>query len=55
MNEELHSLPWMRELSDCQLCEWRCGVNRLAGEVGVCRIGIPLVASRTPQAAPPES
>jgi putative pyruvate formate lyase activating enzyme len=26
-------------LAECQLCEHRCGVNRLAGEVGVCRAG----------------
>jgi putative pyruvate formate lyase activating enzyme len=26
-------------LSDCQLCAYRCRVNRLAGEHGVCRAG----------------
>ena len=25
------------ELARCNLCEWRCGVNRLEGERGVCR------------------
>ena len=27
-------------LGRCELCEHRCGVNRLAGEVGLCRAGI---------------
>lgn len=43
------------DLENCLLCEWRCGVNRLAGEVGVCGIGLPLVASRTLHPAPPSS
>lgn len=55
MDQVDESLPWLQELSDCQLCEWHCGVDRLAGEVGVCRIGLPQVASRTLHPAPPES
>jgi pyruvate formate lyase activating enzyme len=29
----------------CELCEWRCGVDRLAGERGVCRVGPAEVAA----------
>ena len=29
-----------RILSSCTLCAQRCGVNRLAGEVGICRLGL---------------
>jgi pyruvate formate lyase activating enzyme len=29
----------------CELCEWRCGVNRLEGERGICRVGYPEVAA----------
>jgi len=43
------------DLTKCTLCEHKCKVNRLAGEAGVCRIGIPIVASRTLHRAPPES
>ena len=43
------------DLRECILCEHRCGVDRLAGELGVCRMGGPLVASRTLHPAPPES
>ncbi len=32
-------------VSECRLCEWKCGVNRLEGQVGVCRVGAPRVAS----------
>ena len=33
-------------LASCELCERRCGVNRLAGELGFCRVGLkPRVAS----------
>lgn len=46
---------YLRELENCTLCEWRCGVNRLAGERGVCRIGIPGVASAMLHPAPPQS
>lgn len=44
-----------RDLSRCNLCEHRCGVNRLAGELGVCRVSGSVVASRTLHPAPPES
>ena len=43
------------ELSNCQLCEWRCGVNRNAGEMGVCMLTEPQVASRMLHPAPPSS
>lgn len=46
---------YLEELSECRLCEWQCGVNRLAGELGVCRMGRPALASRTLHPAPPES
>ncbi len=29
----------------CSLCEWGCGVNRLEGEIGVCRVTRPRVSS----------
>jgi pyruvate formate lyase activating enzyme len=43
------------EYENCELCEWRCGVNRLNGEPGVCRIGAPEVAASMLHPAPPES
>ncbi|MGD8924221.1 MAG: radical SAM protein, partial [Syntrophobacterales bacterium] len=43
------------DLKECTLCEHRCGVDRVAGELGVCRIAGPIVASRTLHPAPPES
>ena len=45
----------MKELESCQLCEWRCNVNRLQGEKGVCRIGLPQVVLSTLHPAPPAS
>lgn len=48
-------MDYLKELEHCMLCEHRCGVNRLAGELGVCRMGLPQVASRTLHPAPPES
>lgn len=39
----------------CTLCEHRCGVNRLAGQTGICRMTMPAVASATLHPAPPES
>lgn len=44
-----------RDLGCCVLCEHRCEVNRLEGELGVCRVGLPVVASRTLHPAPPQS
>jgi pyruvate formate lyase activating enzyme len=46
---------YLSELEACELCEHRCGVNRLAGEAGVCRVTLPVVASATLHPAPPES
>jgi len=46
---------YLSELEECNLCEWRCGRNRLNGELGVCRIGKPLVASAMLHPAPPQS
>ncbi len=43
------------ELACCTLCEHRCGVDRLAGETGVCRVTLPVVASATLHPAPPSS
>ena len=43
------------ELESCTLCEHSCGVNRLAGEIGVCRTTLPAVASATLHPAPPSS
>jgi pyruvate formate lyase activating enzyme len=43
------------DLSSCKLCEWRCGVDRLNGEVGVCGITIPKVYSSQLHPAPPAS
>jgi len=46
---------YLTELENCQLCEWHCGVNRLVGEVGMCQLGLPQVASRALHPAPPSS
>ena len=43
------------ELQNCKLCSWECGVDRLAGEKGVCLIGLPEVASCQLHPAPPQS
>jgi pyruvate formate lyase activating enzyme len=43
------------DLSNCKLCAWECGVDRLAGERGVCGIGVPEVASSMLHPAPPAS
>jgi pyruvate formate lyase activating enzyme len=45
----------LSELECCVLCEHRCAVNRLAGEIGVCRTTLPAVASATLHPAPPSS
>ena len=42
-------------MRSCKLCEWRCGVDRLAGERGVCGSTLPLVASSQLHPAPPSS
>jgi pyruvate formate lyase activating enzyme len=46
---------FLKELENCELCEHRCKVNRLAGNTGVCRATIPTVASATLHPAPPQS
>lgn len=38
------NLKYLKELKSCNLCSWNCKVNRLKGEKGVCRVGIPEVA-----------
>ena len=32
---------WGSDFRRCTLCEWKCGVNRLEGEVGVCGVALP--------------
>jgi pyruvate formate lyase activating enzyme len=46
---------FLGDLEKCELCEHTCGVNRLSGETGVCRVTMPTVASATLHPAPPES
>lgn len=48
-------LEYLRELENCMLCEHECGVNRLEGEKGICRMGLPEVASTQLHPAPPKS
>lgn len=38
------NLKYLKELKSCKLCSWNCKVNRLKGEKGVCRVGLPEVA-----------
>ena len=35
---------WESRFKNCELCEWKCDVNRLEGEVGVCGVGMPEIA-----------
>lgn len=46
---------YLSDLASCTLCEWKCRVNRLEGERGVCGVGRPIVASCTLHPAPPRS
>lgn len=46
---------YLAELRNCELCEWRCRVDRLNGEKGVCMMGVPKAASTTLHPAPPKS
>lgn len=46
---------FLKDLKECELCEHRCGVNRLKGETGVCKVTMPSVASATLHPAPPKS
>lgn len=34
-------------LSECSLCPWECGVNRRAGEKGVCQSGDTLIVAKS--------
>ncbi|NVM00721.1 MAG: radical SAM protein, partial [Candidatus Helarchaeota archaeon] len=48
-------MTYYKEFENCNLCEWKCGINRYE-EVGVCGVsGIPIVASSTLHPAPPSS
>lgn len=38
------NLEYLKELKRCQFCPWNCGVNRIEGETGVCRVKIPELA-----------
>jgi pyruvate formate lyase activating enzyme len=51
----MKNLNLENDLRECTLCEHRCGVDRTSGDLGVCRMDGPLVASRTLHPAPPES
>jgi pyruvate formate lyase activating enzyme len=51
MNHE----DYLKPLARCTLCEHRCGVNRLEGQTGICRMTVPAMASATLHPAPPES
>jgi len=51
----IETQKFLTELENCKLCEWQCGVNRITGELGVCRISIPHVASCQLHPAPPQS
>ncbi|MFW6040770.1 MAG: radical SAM protein [Thermoplasmatota archaeon] len=46
---------YLEELKNCNLCEWKCGANRLKGELGVCKLEKPMIASATLHPAPPQS
>lgn len=48
-------MVYLKELEDCKLCEHRCGVNRLEGEKGICRMSLPEVVSAQLHPAPPRS
>ncbi|MFQ5711500.1 MAG: radical SAM protein [Candidatus Geothermarchaeales archaeon] len=48
-------MKYLKDIENCRLCEWRCGVDRLAGETGICRMTLPQVASCTLHPAPPRS
>ena len=43
------------DLEKCNLCEWRCGVDRLAGELGVCKVTDTEVHTSQLHPAPPAS
>lgn len=35
---------YLNELKKCTICEWKCKVNRLSGERGICRVALPEIA-----------
>ncbi|MFQ6124417.1 MAG: radical SAM protein [Candidatus Heimdallarchaeota archaeon] len=47
--------PTLQELHDCKLCSWKCSVDRLANERGVCLLGLPEVTSFQLHPAPSAS
>jgi len=51
----MNKLNFDNDFRECTLCEHRCGVDRTVGDLGVCRMAEPMVASRTLHPAPPES
>lgn len=51
----MSKLNYLKELEKCTLCEHKCGVNRLQGQRGVCKMTIPIIASAALHPAPPES
>ncbi|MFX1512005.1 MAG: radical SAM protein [Promethearchaeota archaeon] len=54
-NSEENDYSHLKELENCKLCAWRCGVDRLAGELGTCGTTLPVIASCQLHPAPPES
>ncbi len=46
---------YLSDLENCTLCEWQCEVNRLEGELGVCKIEKSQIASAMLHPAPPKS
>jgi pyruvate formate lyase activating enzyme len=40
----LMNVSYLSELKKCVICGWKCNVNRLSGERGVCRVGVPEIA-----------
>ena len=51
----MKDLDSLQDLRRCELCEHRCGVNRLQGETGICRMTAPVVASSHLHTASPAS
>jgi len=51
----MSELNYLKDLEKCTLCEHKCGVNRLQGQSGVCRMTIPIIASAALHPAPPKS
>ncbi len=55
ISSDIEKLDYLKELENCHLCEWRCGVDRLAGERGTCGMTLPVVASCQLHPSPPQS